>query len=424
MQEGSVKEQVGQAGKAGHPRAFYYGFVIIALIFIVQLIAFSLSDSFGVWLNPWVDYFAWSRASISGAYSLSFLVSGFCGILAGIVTDRFGPRLSLSFCAMGIGAGYALMSRMQSGWELYLSYGLLFGAGMSGIWAPLLSLVSRWFSARRGLMTGIVISGGGLGAFIGPPIITHLIESMGWSRSALILGIFALVSILASAQFLRSRPPEYQPGDPADPGPIKQPASPERDYSLREAIATAQFWLVFGLLFCLAYYTFSVLVHLVPQAIQLKYTSEQAAYVLASISGMSIVGNFVMGRIGDRIGPRQVFIVSFVLMSAALFWLAWARQLWGLYLFSLLFGFNHGGNATAQAPLAARIFGLKAHGAIFAACALGFTLGGSLGPLVSGYIFDSVGSYTPAFIICGVVGLAGLTLTALLKPTARIPTPI
>lgn len=163
-----------------------------------------------------------------------------------------------------------------------------------------------------------------------------------------------------------------------------------------------------------------MLVHLVPQAVQLKISREDAARVLGSISGMSILGNFVMGGIGDRIGPRRVFVVSFTLMSAALFWLSQAATLWGLYLFALVFGFNHGGNATAQAPLTARLFGLKAHATIFAACGLGFTLGGSLGPLISGYIFDRGGSYTPAFLLCGVVGLVGLGLTLWLKPTKRI----
>ena len=95
-----------------------------------------------------------------------------------------------------------------------------------------------------------------------------------------------------------------------------------------------------------------------------------------------------------------------------------------LYLFSIIFGFNHGGNATAQAPVLARIFGLKAHGTIFGAAVFGFTLGGALGPFLTGYIFDLSGSYQLAFIICGIVGIVGLALTLSLRPTKRIPVEI
>ncbi len=394
------------------------GYIIVAAAFIIQLVAFSLSDSYGVFVNPWVDTFGWSRAAISGAYSIAFLVMGLAGILMGIITDRRGPRLALTLCALALGLGYFLVSRMQAPWQLDLAYGIVFGLGMSGVWAPLLSLIPRWFAAHRGLLTGIVISGGGIGAFLGPPVITRLIDGFGWSRAVLGLGIFAFLVVVLSAQFLK-RGPSSKAKAPDGPAPRAESSS-LKDFSLVEVLKTRQFWTAFALLFCLAFYTFSVLVHLMPHAIQLGIIDSSAAYVLATISGMSIAGNFVMGRVGDRIGPRKVLIISFVLMSAALFWLQAARSLWALYLFSLVFGFNHGGNATAQAPLMANLFGLKAHGAIFAAASFGFTLGGAIGPLVTGYIFDRAGEYQPAFLVCGLVGLLGLVLTLLLKPAPRL----
>ncbi len=157
-----------------------------------------------------------------------------------------------------------------------------------------------------------------------------------------------------------------------------------------------------------------------PHAIQLEIPTFSAAYILASISGMSIIGNYVMGRVCDKIGPRWVFIISFAVMSAALFWLVQAREIWGLYLFSIVFGFNHGGNATAQAPILARVFGLKAHGTIFGVAFFGFTIGGAVGPLISGYIFDVTGGYQPAFLLCGAIGIVGLALAAILRPTKRM----
>lgn len=404
------------------PRSrLFYGYIIVALTFVIHLISFSLSDSYGVLINPWVDDFGWTRATISGAYSLSFVLMGVLGIVMGIVTDKYGPRIALSICAVCLGVGYLMMSQMQAQWQLYLFYGVIFGIGMSGIWVPLLSSISRWFIGRRGLITGIVISGGGLGAFIGPPVITRLINAYGWRYSSLMLGGFVLVAVLLAAQFLKR--------DPAKVGqrPFGESNTQEhslelidRDFSLREALGTVQFWLIFSMLFCLAFYTFSVLVHIMPHAIQLEIPTFSAAYILASISGMSIIGNFVMGRVCDKIGPRRIYIISFFLMSAALFWLVQAREVWMFYLFSIVFGFNHGGNATAQVPILARIFGLKAHGAIFGVALFGFTIGGAIGPLITGYIFDLTGGYQPAFILCAAVGVVGLVLAAILRPTKRI----
>ena len=408
-----MKEKVGLR--------FFYGYVIVAVAFVIQLVSFGLSDSFGVFVNPWVNDLGWTRAAISGAYSVSFLVMGVMGIVIGLITDKYGPRIALSICAVCLGAGFLLISQMQAQWQLYLSYGLIFGIGMSGVWAPLLSVISRWFTGRRGLITGIVISGGGIGAFIGPPVISRLIDAFNWPGATLILGSFVLVIVLSAAQFLKRDPVLI--GQLPQGENDKQPAAPQfkpQEFSLSEAVVTAQFWIIFFMLFCLAFYTFSILVHIMPHAIELEIPTTSAAYILASISGMGIMGNFAMGRLCDKIGPRKIFMISFILMSAALFWLAQATEVWMLYLFSLVFGFNHGGNATAQAPILARVFGLKAHGTIFGVAAFGFTLGGAVGPLITGYIFDLTGSYQQAFILGGSIGVIGLILAAVLRPTKRL----
>lgn len=278
---------------------------------------------------------------------------------------------------------------------------------------------------EEGSSNGYCHFGGGLGAFIGPPVITWLINIYSWMKATLILGIFILVAVLIAAQFLKRDPSKI--GQKPYGGNNVQGENLEysnRDFSLKEAIGTMQFWTIIAMFFCLSFYTFSVMVHYVPHAIRIGITPESAAYILACISGVSIAGNYVMGLIGDKIGPRKVFIVSFVLMSGALFWLVQAREVWMLYVFSVVFGFNHGGNATAQAPLLARIFGLRAHGKIFAAAAFGFTIGGAAGPLATGYIYDISGDYIPAFILCGIMGVIGLVLAAILRPTKRITTTI
>lgn len=292
---------------------------------------------------------------------------------------------------------------------------------MSGIWAPLLSLVTRWFKERRGIMTGIVIAGGGIGALVGPPFITRLIEIYNWRMSFIILGTTVLVAIVSAAQFLKRDPSQVRQLPYGENGAKENGVVFKTEgFSLRDAIHTVQFWIVFTMLICLAFLTFSVLVHIVPHAIALEISAFSAANILATIGGMSIIGNFAMGRVCDRIGPRLIFIISFVLMSASLFWLAEVKETWALYLFAVVFGFNHGGNAIAQAPIVARLFGLRYLGSILGTIVLGFTIGGALGPVVTGYMYDVTFSYPTAFLVCGAVGVVGLVLAIVLKPIEKL----
>ena len=158
------------------------------------------------------------------------------------------------------------------------------------------------------------------------------------------------------------------------------------------------------------------MIHIVPYAIDLGISSASAASILAAVGGLTVVGNIVLGSAGDRIGSRQVFIISLILMSAALFWAIPSTQTWMLYLFAVVFGFAHAGCTTLESPLVAGLFGLRSHGLILGVLCGGLTVGSSLGPLLAGHIFDVTGSYHLAFLVCAALVIIGSVLTALVKP--------
>lgn len=402
----------------------YYGYIVALAAFIIMLVSWGLYITFGIFFDPLRDQFGWSKAVLSGAYSFCTIFHGVLGIAMGGLTDRFGPRIVVTFCGFFLGLGYLLMSQVNNVWHLYLYYGVIIGIGMSGLWVPLLSSVARWFVGRRSLMTGIVISGLTIGQLIVPPVISRLILAYDWRLSYVILGGIALVSIMAAAQFLKRDPgttglipdgenKEKQPGMPSDPG----------EYSLGEAVHTAQFWIVIIVLFCFGYAAFTITVHIVSHAGELGISEINAANILAINGGIGIIGNFVLGGIiGDRIGNRKAFILGFVMATASLFWLVYARELWVLYLFAIVFGLALGSMGTSESPLVARLFGLSSHGLIYGVIGLGFTAGGAIGPVVTGYIFDVMGSYQLAFWICAAFGVVGLILTAVLRPTRKLGT--
>jgi len=400
---------------------FFYGYVIVAVTFIIMVLSWGLYIVFGVFFDPLLVEFGWTRAMISGAYSLSSILGGVLAIAMGGLTDRFGPRLVVTFCGFCLGLGYLMMSQVNALWHLYLFYGVIVGIGMSGLWVPLLSSIVRWFVGRRSLMTGIVISGLTIGQLIAPLVISRLIAAHGWRLSCIILGGVVLLIIVLAAQFLRRDPGQVgQLPDSENEGKQQDLKSDSKDFILKEALHTAQFWLVAIIFLCVGFAAFAILVHIVPHAIKSGISAVTAANILAINGGIGIIGNFVLGGIiGDRIGNRKTFIIGAVLMAASLFWLVPAKEVWMLYLFAVVFGIGLGGMGTSESPLIARLFGLSSHGLIYGVVGLSWTVGGAVGPIVTGYMCDVIGNYQLAFLLCAVIGVVGLLLLVILRPTKR-----
>ncbi|MFC1860721.1 MFS transporter [Chloroflexota bacterium] len=403
------------------PRFFHGHHVVVASFFTI-MVSFGLYSSFGIFFKPLVVEFGWTRTMVSGAYSLSVILHGMLAIIMGGLSDRYGPRLVVTLCGIILGLGYVLMSQVNTVWQLYLFYGVIIGIGMSGVWVPILSTIARWFIRRRTLMSGIVIAGAGIGIFILPPVVSRLIAIYDWRASYVILGIVVSMVMVVAAQFLKRNPKqEWQSpyGEGGNEGKRPVLESENAALSLKEAIHTMQFWMIFIILSCFGFCMFAIMVHIVPHAIDLGTSAIIAANILAIRGATGILGNYILGGLGDRIGNGKIFIVGFILISASLIWLAVANEVWMLYLFAVAFGFAVGGMGASESPLVASLFGLRSHGLIYGVLSIGFTSGASVGPIVAGYIFDLKGSYLVAFWICAALGIVGLTSATILKPIRK-----
>jgi len=359
--------------------------------------------------------FGWSRAITSGAFSLAMIVTGFVQILMGMLNDKIGPRVVLSLCGLFLGAGLLLMSRVTAIWQLYLFYGLGIGSGVS-IFVPLSSTVARWFTLRRTLMTGIVVAGVGMGAIVGPPIGARLILAYDWRMAYIILGCAVLLLIITTAQFLKRDPSQIgQVPYGEQTGRDEKRESGNDDFMLKEAVATGQFWLFFSQFVCFGFCFFAIMVHIVPHATDLGISTTSAATILVVIGAVSIVSKIIMGRVGDIIGNRSAFIIGFIIVFLSLLWLVFTTELWGFYLFAVVFAIGYGAHIAQQSPSVAKVFGLTAHGSIFGLLNVGLTAGTAFGPVVLGYLFDVTGGYRVAIIVTIMVCITGLILTALTK---------
>ncbi len=395
----------------------FYGYTVVAAASLIMVLVFTVHYAFGVFFKPVLTEFGWTRATTSGAFSLVWISQGVVGILMGGLNDRFGPRLVLTACGALIGAGFLLMSQITAVWQLYLAYGVLVGAGLGGVFVPLTSTTARWFVARRGVMTGIVTAGVGVGAFMGPPIANWLITVSDWRRSYMLEGAVVLVGTMIAAQFLKGSPADVgvRAYGESEPGPARA-AADTPGLSWQQALHTSQFWLASVVFLCYGFSLSAILLHLAPHATDLGMSAAVGAAILATNGAASIVGKVVLGGLSDRIGNKNVYVVSFVMMVAALAWLVVASAPWSLFAFALVFGFAYGGLAAAHAPIVAWLFGMRRHGLIFGLCFNGWTLGCAIGPVAVGYLFDVFQGYQLAFVLCTVVAAAGLLLTMRLDP--------
>ena len=268
-------------------------------------------------------------------------------------------------------------------------------------------------------MTGIALSGIGVGILIMPPVANWLISTYDWRTSYIIIAILALVLIILAAQFLR-RDPRQVGQLPYGESEVKQqsPDLEARGFSLWEAIHARQFWTLFAILFCFGLSLSTIMVHIVPHATGLEVAATMAANILAIIGGLSIAGRVIIGGVADRIGNKPALIIGFITMSLALFWLVAAKEIWAFYLFAVVFGFAYGGVAVMESPIVAELFGLSSHGVILGVIAFGFTSGGAIGPVLAGHIYDVTGSYQLAFLIYAAVSILAIILAILLRPTS------
>lgn len=403
-----LTEQSGAISKPPKIPWKFYGYIIVAAAFVVQIVTWGIFNSYGVFFTPLLGELGWSRATVSGAMSLSQFLIGFGSIFLGNLNDRFGPRILIIYVGVMVGIGYFLMSQVQSVWQIYLFQGFIIGIGISGTDVILLSTIARWFVKRRGLMSGIVKIGTGVGTMVLPLVITWLITAHGWRDTYSIIGVTLFIIIISSALLLRRDPTGMQLfPDGEKVIDVKDMALTESGYTMHLAMRTRQFWLM-----CLAYFavffcTLSIIVHFAPSVVETGLSESFGAAMVSIIGGASIAGRFVMGMTNDSIGSKWGLVVCFLAFVVAFIWLQFADKPWTLVVFAVIYGFCHGGFYTLMSPAVAEFFGMRSHGLILGLVVFSGSIGGSLGPLIVGKMFDTFNNYQGSFLLILILACIG-----------------
>lgn len=353
---------------------------------------------------------------------MGILFHGFLSILTGRLSDRYGPRILTTIAGLSLGTAFFLMSQISSLWQVYLVWGLFVGVALSCSVIPIISVIPRWFINNRGTAIAIPGTGFALGAIVTPLFVQWLISSYDWQTAFLVMGFIPVIITPTIAQFLKKGPGEIGIRLEKEDEAITEnhlEGTTRREFSLTQAIRTGRFW-VFGLLrfgvgFCLQ----MIIVHIAPRAIDIGITEIAAAGTLSIIAGSSVIGRLSAGFLADRLSARQVLSSYLILMTLVLVFLLFARQIWMLSIFAMVFGLAQGGIITLLAIVVSELFGVKFMGSILGAIMLFGTIGGAVGAPLSGAIFDITRSYDISFIIGIIIAALATILSLLLLRSQR-----
>ena len=158
--------------------------------------------------------------------------------------------------------------------------------------------------------------------------------------------------------------------------------------------------------------------HIAPHVTDMGISKTIAATVISAVGGASILGRVGMGGVSDRLGNKSTFIIAVSLLVMALVLLQFAREAWMFYLFAILDGVAHGAFFTLLSPLLAGLFGLRSLGTTLGVIIFIGTIGGAIGPVLAGRIFDITNSYHLAFLICLAFSVIAVILVLFLRPTS------
>jgi len=392
-----------------------YGWVVVAVGALMGCMAVGAMFSLAVFLAPMTQDTGWSRAAISSAMTLNFLVMGVGGFGWGALSDRYGARIVTLAGAILLGAGMVLASRATSQTEFQLVYGVLIGLSAGTFFAPMIAAASAWFDRHRGLAISLVSVGVGVAPMTMSPLAAYLLSVSDWRTAQMTLGILVWIVLIPASFFVRPAPKvadaKAQGAGAEAPG-----------MTVGQALRSRAF-LVLSITFlaCCAAHSGPIF-HTVSYAVGCGLPTI-AAVTIYSVEGVGgLAGRLVMGVLTDRIGAKTMLIVGLVLQAIGAGSFVLANQLPEFYTIAAIFGFAYGGTMPIYGVLVHHYFGQRIMATVFGAAAMVSTLGMALGPAIGGWIFDTYRSYTGLYIGSLAIGMVAV-VTALMLPRVRPSAP-
>jgi len=372
--------------------------------------------AWSVFRIPLSKTFGWSIPDVTWAFSLAILVLGFAAFIGGLWMRRVGPRVVGITAGICYGLGVALASLSDGNiWILWLSYGVLggFGNGLGYI-VPIATLV-KWFPDRRGFITGLAVAGFGAGALVTAPIAQQLIVSFGPLKTLAILGVCYLIVVVLGASIMRNPPEGWRPAG-WQPSAKQREQLAAREYTLKEALSTWQWYVLWAMLFLNVTAGISIISQASPMAQEIGgVNAAVAAGMVGLISIANGIGRLAWAWLSDAIGRRNVFLIMFLLQAILFFILPSQREFTALVGICFVVISCYGGGFGTMPAFAADFFGAKWVGSIYGLMLTAWGFAGVFGPLLVANIRQSTGKYDHALIAIALIMLVSSVLPLIMR---------
>jgi MFS transporter, OFA family, oxalate/formate antiporter len=368
------------------------GWVVVAAAFTLMLVGFSAAYSFAAFFTAFEAEFGASRGDIALVFSVAAFLWFLSGAPAGMAADRYGVRRVALAGVAALALALWLASRASSLGMLYATYSIGVGLGVGLTYVPSIGAVQPWFAANRAFASGLAVAGIGAGNIAGPLLAAWWIELFGWRGSYAALAIFALV--LGGIAALAIRETEHRK------------TGTQEGVSLRAAVRTTPFWLLFASLLLSCIGLFVPMVHLGPYAVDAGYSVAQGVALVSLIGLGSLVGRFSVGAPADRIG-RLPSLAAMYAGLGVMFLLWWAADgYWWLALFAVVFGACYGAYVALLPTIVMDLYGPRSVSGIIGCLYTGCGVGTLIGPWLAGVAYDSRASYTLPILAGALVSFA------------------
>jgi MFS family permease len=370
-----------------------------------------------VYLQPIAEETGWTRAGISGAMTIGFIVMGVAGFAWGTLSDRIGARPVVLMAAVLLGGGLILASTATELWVFQFAYGGLVGASGGAFFAPIISTTLGWFDKNRSLAVSLVSVGGGVAPMVITPFASYLIVTYGW-RSAMLWIAMGAVAVMVPATFLIRRAPAA--AEAPAPAPAAATAVPSPANNLAwSALKTPQFIVLAGVFFlCCAAHSGPIF-HTVSYAM-ICGASALAAASIYSVEGLAgLFGRLLFGVMADRFGVRRVIVGGLALQAIGIYTYIYVADLTQFYALAAVLGLAYGGVMPLYSVLARDYFSQKVMGTVLGALVMVSSIGMAGGPVGGGWLYDTFGTYHWLYIASAAVGIGAAALALVFPPAKR-----
>jgi MFS family permease len=410
----SAASELAQESSSGYPgRRVVVGSAIGVFVGFGSLLVYT----FGIFLKPLAEEFAWSRQSVSLAFGFAAIALAASSPILGLLLDRYGPRRVILPCLTVYGLAFASLSLLTPRlWHLYAVFFLLGMIGNGAAHLAYARTVSTWFVQRRGLALALILSGGAIGAMVLPPLAQALIHGFGWRGAYASLGGLVLILGWPAVFFLVRDKPESGRAHGVE----------VHGASVQQGLRSRAFWILVAVLFLASLCQNGVVTHLSALLTDRGVAAGGAAIAISTMGASSLIGRLAAGWLLDRFFAPRVGCGLLLCATLGTFLLSGVHSAGMGILAAGLIGAGMGGEADVTPYLLSRYFGLRSFSTLYGFTWTAYAFAGAIGPVLMGKAFDVTGSYTAFLLNLVVVAIVASGLMLLLPDYRKqeIPTQV